>query len=365
MNLRAIAKEIRDFPATVLFSASWLLVFAAMVALRMRELPAPSLWQVLVAGIGDGRRFGDLTLADLAAGEYWRLITCNFVHYSGVHIGMNLFAFYLLGTLLESWYGSWALVTIYGITGVGGNGLSALARTAMGSSPNVHSGGGSVVIMGLIGVCATAGWASRREGDRELTWQMLKALAITGALGLMFPRYIDNWGHAGGAVVGLPIGLAHRRLLAGAGGPRAWALGSAWLLVIVAGIAAQALADHREAGARELAALARRVDADRAAYRTLLAVKAWASRGAGDPRALVPAMTSLAPALDREPTRAAYRRLLRGASEFTRRKPSPEELAAFRADLEAVMKSTRADAADRLKEYWSLRRGTRRPAPPA
>ncbi|OJW17740.1 MAG: hypothetical protein BGO49_26425 [Planctomycetales bacterium 71-10] len=364
MNLRVIAKEFRDFPATVLFSASWLLVFAAMVALRLRDTPSATAWQILLTGMGDGRRFGDLTLNDLAAGEYWRLITCNFVHYSVIHIGMNLFAFYLLGTLLESWYGPWALVSIYGITGVGGNILSVIARTAIGASPTVHSGGGSVVIMGLIGLCATAGWRSRAEGDRELTWQMLKALAITGALGLAFPRYIDNWGHAGGAIAGLPIGLFHRRLFAGRGGPRAWAFGAAWLLVLAAGVAAQARSDRREAGARGLATLQRRVEADNAAYRTLIAVRAWATRGVGDPRALAPAMTSLAPALDREPTRAAYRRLVPLASEFGRRKPKPEEIAAFRADLEAVMKSVRDEAAGRLKTYWELRRTTEAPAPP-
>ncbi|WP_337176401.1 rhomboid family intramembrane serine protease [Paludisphaera sp.] len=356
MNLRAIVKEIRDFPATALFGASWLLVFAAMVALRLQEHPAPTIWQVLVAGFGDGGRFGDLTLNDLAAGEYWRLITCNFVHYSVVHIGMNLFAFYLLGTLLESWYGSWALVTIYGMTGVGGNLLSAMAREAMGSSPAVHSGGGSVVIMGLIGLCATAGWASRAEGDRELTWQMLKALAITGALGLAFPRYIDNWGHAGGAIVGLPIGLAHRRLFAGRGGPRAWAVGVAWLLVIAAGVAAQARSDFREAGARELETMRSQVRADAAAYRALLAVRSWATRGVGNPKALAPALRSLAPTLDGGPTRSAYRRLLAGASEYARRKPTPQERAAFRADLETVMEAVREEASGRLREYWSLRR---------
>jgi hypothetical protein len=219
-----------------------------------------------------------------------------------------------------------------------------------------------VVIMGLIGLCAAAGWASRAEGDRELTWQMLKALAITGALGLAFPRYIDNWGHAGGAIVGLPIGLAHRRLLAGRGSPRAWAVGAAWLAVIVAGVAAQAGSDFREAGSRDLAALRRQVDADAATYRTLLAVKAWATRGAGDPRALAPALALLAPALDREPTRAAFRRLVPLASEFGRRKPMPAELVAFRADLAAIMKAVHDDAAGHLRAYWDLRRTAAAPA---
>src|SRR5207248_1102103 len=81
----------------------------------------------------------------------WRLVTCNFVHYSLIHIGLNLLAMYQLGTLVESWYGSSQLVLIYGLTGAGGNLVSALIRYGIGSNRAVHSGGGSGVILGLGG----------------------------------------------------------------------------------------------------------------------------------------------------------------------------------------------------------------------
>ncbi|MDG3003841.1 rhomboid family intramembrane serine protease [Paludisphaera mucosa] len=355
MNLRLLAREVREYPATVLFSLSWVVVFVAMVAVHLRDVPAPTWGRLLLTGMGDGRRFGDLTIADLANGEYWRLITCNFVHYSAIHIGMNLFAFYLLGALLESWYGSWTLVAIYGTTGVFGNLLSTLARRAIGSNPLIHSGGGSVVIMGLIGLCAAAGWASRSSRDRELTWQMLKALAITGALGLAFPRYIDNWGHAGGALVGLPIGLAHRRLRADQYSHWVWGAGVAWSLILVAGGLAQARSDRNERGARAMTALRQELDAHFTAYRVILAVRQWAYQG-GDSRGLATLLRSQVALLDREPTRAAYRRMLPLANEFARRKPTAAELEAFRRDLEAVRKPLH-DAADaRLKAYWAGRR---------
>src|SRR4051794_17465681 len=96
MTLRTLVREIRDFPATAIFSLAWIVVFVAMVALRMQENPSPTWWRLLVQGIGDGHRFGDLTLQDLASGQYWRLITSSFVHYSLIHITLNLLAFYLL-----------------------------------------------------------------------------------------------------------------------------------------------------------------------------------------------------------------------------------------------------------------------------
>ena len=61
--------------------------------------------------------------------------------------------------------------------------------------------------MGLIGLGAVVGWRSRTARGNDLGWQMVKALGITGLLGIAFPRYIDNWGHAGGAIAGAALGL--------------------------------------------------------------------------------------------------------------------------------------------------------------
>ena len=363
MNPRTILREIRDFPATSLFCASWVVVFAAMATLQLRGESAPSALRVLLTGLGDGRRFGDLTLQALADGEYWRLVTCNFVHYSVLHIGLNLFAFYLLGSLLESWYGPWALVAIYGTTGVGGNLLSAFARRAMGASPLVHSGGGSVVIMGLIGLCATAGWISRTNRDRELTWQMVKALVLTGALGLAFPRYIDNWGHAGGAIVGLPIGLAHARLLAGRGRPWSWGLGVAWCLVLLAGGLAQVRSDRLERDDRALARVKQDLMAHQTAYRVVLAARRWAHEG-GDRRNLDRILRSQAALLDREPTRGPYRRLVGLAAELNRRDPTLAEVFAFRRDVEEVRRPLREATRAVLRDYWERRKAQTFPSPP-
>ena len=66
MTLRTLAREIRDYPATACFSLIWVLVFVAMVAVRMHQQPAPSWWQFLVLGMGEGHRFGDLTLTNWA-----------------------------------------------------------------------------------------------------------------------------------------------------------------------------------------------------------------------------------------------------------------------------------------------------------
>jgi rhomboid protease GluP len=246
MTLRTLAREIRDFPVTVVFSLIWIVVFVAMVAVRMHDVPVPTWWRLLVLGIGDGHRFGDLALNDLARGEWWRIVTCTFVHYSLIHIAFNLAAFYLLGTLLESWYGSPLSVLIYGITGAGGNLISAFIKYELGTSTLSHAGGGSVVVMGQVGLCAVIGWRSRRSMGGDLGWQMVKAMVLTGLLGIAFPRYIDNWGHAGGALAGFPLGLLHRWFIRHRQAPSAWGLGVITSLAIAGCAMAQVAADRRE-----------------------------------------------------------------------------------------------------------------------
>jgi rhomboid protease GluP len=131
---------------------------------------------------------------------------------------MNLYAMYHLGCLVESWYGSGSLIGIYVLTGGGGNLLSAMVRKNLGWDPLITSGGGSVVVMGLVALCAVVGWrAGTRLGD-YLRNQMFWVLGLTAAIGLGLPilglSIVDNWGHACGALVGGGIGLANDWLLA-------------------------------------------------------------------------------------------------------------------------------------------------------
>jgi|GEM_PF-1667281 len=352
MSFRAIVREIREFPATAVFCASWIIVFGLMVAARLQDPSPPTLWRVLAVGMGEAHRFGDLTLRDLANGEYWRLATCNFVHYSVLHIGLNLFAFYLLGTLLESWYGSWRLVAIYGVTGIGGNLLSALVRSRIGGNPLLHSGGGSVVIMGLIGLCATAGWRSRKSGDRELTWQMLKALGITGALGVAFPRFIDNWGHAGGAVVGLPLGLAHHRFLAGRDRPSTWGLGVVTALLLIGCGLAQIGANRLDEAARSHDELRQRLAAATNAYRVLQAVELL-SRPGGDARQLARLLESQAEIFGGGAARFSYERALALARIAGERELTEPELQAFRDELSVIRRRLRGELNGMLNEFRS------------
>jgi len=234
--LRRLINDFKDLPATMTLCTLWVVVFLLMVLDQMAHDGVPTLGKLFL-GIHRGHSFGEMTLGNLFQGEIWRPLTATFVHYGLLHLGMNLFMMYQLGGLVESWYGPWQFLAIYVATGAGGNLLSGLVRHVLGADPRVASGGGSTVILGLAALCAVVGWRSRTRIGDYVRSQMVWLLIATAVLGRIAP-IIDNWGHAGGALIGALIGFAHRALIRNPQRPLAkWAGGLGVLLLIASGAA--------------------------------------------------------------------------------------------------------------------------------
>lgn len=352
---RYLVREARDFPATVTLCLLWVVVFVAMAGTRIATgVPVPwTRW--LLLGIGDGHRFGDLALQDLARGEYWRLITSTFVHFSVLHLVLNLIAMYQLGTMVESWYGSYQAVFIYGLTGGGGNLVSVFIRQATGSNPRIHSGGGSVVIMGLVGLCAVVGLRSRSELGVSLGRLMVFFMVVTAILGAALPQFIDNWGHAGGAIVGIAVGFAHRRLLQAANKPAGWGRGVVTAIVIAACATAQAVADRREAPLREEQTLTRRVAVLERNYQ-VLARTALLVRRHADTKTMLKLLESLGPRLPGiGPTPAEIDRLRAIALTAHGGPLSDEQSREMSECLAPLVKRAHQDFDAARKKLWQLR----------
>jgi rhomboid protease GluP len=297
MTLRTLARELRDYPTTLTFCLIWIIIFGAMTYTELSQGGPVTLVRWVVTGFGGGRRFGDLSLEDLGRAQYWRLITCNFIHYSFVHLGLNVLAMYQIGTLIESWYGSHQLVFLSGLLGGGGNLIAALIRYESGSSRVIHSGGGSVIILGFMGLCAVVGVRSTTRLGRSLGLQMVLFLILTAVLGILLWNHIDNWGHAGGALVGSVAGLAHTRFMNGVSKPSAWGAGVLTGLVIAACGAAQFRQDRREAPARAELRLMRRSGERLSVARELAAISRRA-QGRSDLAAVVSRLRAIEQVLD-------------------------------------------------------------------
>jgi membrane associated rhomboid family serine protease len=137
---------------------------------------------------------GALYPGALAAGEWWRLVTWNFLHIGLMHLLFNSFALYQIGPQVEEIYGSPKFIFIYLATGI----VAGLASVMLVPS---LTAGASGSLFGLIGLMAAYGYRQGGVLGRALMRQMLIWAGIGFVFGLMSPG-INNVAHAGGFVAG-------------------------------------------------------------------------------------------------------------------------------------------------------------------
>src|SRR6266516_2539033 len=61
---------------------------------------------------------GTLGYAIVLNHQYWRLFSAMFLHAGLIHLGLNMYALYLFGTLIEDAFGSLRFTAIYLVSGV-------------------------------------------------------------------------------------------------------------------------------------------------------------------------------------------------------------------------------------------------------
>jgi membrane associated rhomboid family serine protease len=142
--------------------------------------------------------FGALVPSLVRSGQWWRLVTFNFLHIGLMHLLFNSSALFSIGPQVESIFGSQKFVFAYVGTGT----ASAFASYLF--LPN-NSAGASGAIFGLIGLMAVYGYRQGGSFGRALMKQML----IWAAIGLMFGFFIgaNNVAHIGGLIAGAGLGF--------------------------------------------------------------------------------------------------------------------------------------------------------------
>ncbi|MEW1612104.1 MULTISPECIES: rhomboid family intramembrane serine protease [unclassified Streptomyces] len=140
------------------------------------------------------------SVAGVAEGQWYRLVTSMFLHQEVWHIGFNMLALWMLGGPLEAALGRVRYLALYLLSGLAGNALMYLI-----AAPNQPSLGASGAVFGLFGATAVL--------TRRMNYDMRPVLVLL-ALNLVFTFTVGGiaWeAHVGGLVAGvvIAIGLVH------------------------------------------------------------------------------------------------------------------------------------------------------------
>lgn len=143
---------------------------------------------------------GSVTFPYLVAGQWWRLLTANFVHAGMLHLAMNMYALYILGPLTERMFGRWRFLLICLTAALGSSTVGVYFQNACV--------GFSGVDCGLLG--AILGWSvlnrryfPRRAYSMQMSWLIQNIVLLTL---ISFAPGVSWSGHLGGAVLGFLAG---------------------------------------------------------------------------------------------------------------------------------------------------------------
>jgi membrane associated rhomboid family serine protease len=147
------------------------------------------------------RQTGALIAEDVfQRNQWWRLLTCCFVHIGLVHLGVNMYSLYAVGPLLEQLWGRWRYLTLYLLAGIGGSCVALL------TTPTAVLAGASGALWGILASLATWLFLNRGVLPPALvaTWQ--RQLFTTFLLNVFLTfsvTAISKGAHFGGGAVGL------------------------------------------------------------------------------------------------------------------------------------------------------------------
>ncbi len=190
--MHGILDTIRKYPWF-----TYLLIFVNVAVFSMIELSGQSTHNILDL-MDWGANFNPFTFDN----EWWRLFSSMFLHVGWIHLVVNMYSLYNLGTYVESSFGRQAFIITYFVTGLVGSIASGYFNLF------VVSAGASGAIFGIYGFYIIQVLVNQWDNKQAL----LKA-AVSFVLYVVVITWIgtkanfDNAAHIGGLVAGIVISL--------------------------------------------------------------------------------------------------------------------------------------------------------------
>lgn len=140
-------------------------------------------------------KLGANAIGELQKGELWRLFTYMFLHGSLMHILLNMYSLYVIGSQMETFIGKTKFLLVYVLSGLTGGLLSS----ALGGNVSV---GASGAIFGLLGAMLYFGYHYRTYLGGVIKSQIIPIIVLNLLIGFS-QSTIDNFCHIGGLIGGL------------------------------------------------------------------------------------------------------------------------------------------------------------------
>ncbi|WP_310488148.1 rhomboid family intramembrane serine protease [Chamaesiphon sp. VAR_69_metabat_338] len=153
--------------------------------------------------------WGGLTGSLVLAGQWWRIITANFLHMGIAHLGLNMLGLFYLGKFVEHRLGSVRYLFAYLVAGLGSMAVITYIDTKL-MTPNTTVGASGAIMgmLGAVGAIHLNGW---RQSKVAAAGRQFQTVLFSVALQLVFDitnGHTSIVGHFSGLTIGFLVGMA-------------------------------------------------------------------------------------------------------------------------------------------------------------
>lgn len=153
--------------------------------------------------------WGGLAAPLVLAGEWWRIVTANFIHMGILHLGMNMLGLFYLGKFVEHRLGSFRYLLAYLLAGLGSMAFITYFDTRWVSQPQITVGA-SGAIMGMLGAMGAIHLSGWRQSKVAAAGRQFQAVLFSVGFQLVFDLtngHTSIVGHFSGLTIGFLAGL--------------------------------------------------------------------------------------------------------------------------------------------------------------
>jgi rhomboid protease GluP len=192
----------------------------ALIAINVLVFGVELLWQLKTGHkdfntnlwVGDNNAtfnlWGGLTASLVLAGQWWRIITANFLHMGIMHLGLNMLGLFYLGKFVEHRLGSWRYLFAYLLSGFGSMMAIVYIDTKL-MTPNTTVGA-SGAIMGMLGTMGAIHLSGWRQSKVAAAGRQFQTVLFSVGLQLVFDitnGHTSIVGHFSGLIIGFLVGF--------------------------------------------------------------------------------------------------------------------------------------------------------------